>query len=311
MQLKALLPLLALAPSAFSKVYRQTDKVVGKDFYDAFNFEAVKDPSGGRVEYVDQATAIAENLTYASHSSFVMRADHTTVLDPAGPGRKSVRISSKATWGEHVSVFNIRHIPEACGTWPGLREKSGNASTGLIDIIEGKNNVEPNLISLHTMPNCTMPSSSHQSGTWVSSNCDSAANGNQGCGVEPKELDSYGPDFNKHGGGWYAVERTDEFIKIWFWPRHSQPPVDVLIGSPYVNTAAWGTPTANYPNTSCDLKSHFGKNYILINLTFCGGFAGNNFNSDGCPGNCIDYVNSNPEAFAGAYWEFESLRVYQ
>ena len=30
---------------------------------------------------------------------------------------------------------------------------------------------------------------------------------------------SYGPAFNRAGGGWYAIERTSESIKIWFWSR--------------------------------------------------------------------------------------------
>lgn len=55
-------------------------------------------------EYVSQATALAENLTYATDTSFVMRADSSTTLNATGPGRKSNRIKSNAQYNTHVAV---------------------------------------------------------------------------------------------------------------------------------------------------------------------------------------------------------------
>ena len=66
------------------------------------------------------------------------------------------------------------------------------------------------------------------------------------------------------------MERTTTFIKIWFWPRHaSNVPADVLNGSGSINTDAWGTPTAYFPDTQCDIQSKFTPSNIIINLTFC------------------------------------------
>ena len=66
------------------------------------------------------------------------------------------------------------------------------------------------------------------------------------------------------------MERTQNFIKIWFWSRHdSSVPADLLNRSGSINTDAWGTPTAYFPNTQCDMKSHFTPSNIIINLTFC------------------------------------------
>jgi hypothetical protein len=48
--------------------------------------------------YTDLRTSLALNLTYARGDTFVMRADHKTVLDPKGPGRNSVRIRSNKTY---------------------------------------------------------------------------------------------------------------------------------------------------------------------------------------------------------------------
>jgi hypothetical protein len=68
----------------------------------------------------------------------------------------------------------------------------------------------------------------------------------------------------------YAMERTTKFIKVWFWSRNAPDvPSDVLSGSGSINTDAWGTPTAYFPNTQCDIDSHFTPSNIIINLTFC------------------------------------------
>lgn len=55
--------------------------------------------------YVDKTTAQKLNLTYATHNTFVMRADDTTVLSATGPGRNSVRIRSKKRYTTHVAVY--------------------------------------------------------------------------------------------------------------------------------------------------------------------------------------------------------------
>lgn len=64
---------------------------------------AVCSPS--RRNYVDQATALSKNLSYANGDTFILRADDTTVLSASGPGRDSVRIRSVKTYTTHVSVY--------------------------------------------------------------------------------------------------------------------------------------------------------------------------------------------------------------
>ena len=74
----------------------------------------------------------------------------------------------------------------------------------------------------------------------MANDCDAAANENEGCGVKAPATNSYGPSFNSAGGGWYAMERTDSFFKIWFWPRTDwNVPLDVLAGTPLIDTDAW------------------------------------------------------------------------
>ncbi len=52
--------------------------------------------------YVDGAAAASQNLTYASDDTFILRADYTNVLDPAGAGRDSVRIQSNKQYGSNT-----------------------------------------------------------------------------------------------------------------------------------------------------------------------------------------------------------------
>ncbi|KAJ2929630.1 hypothetical protein H1R20_g7464, partial [Candolleomyces eurysporus] len=297
------------------ETYHLRDNVVGGAFFDAFEWQAIEDPTHGRVQYVDQQTARKLNLTYASRNSFVLRADDRTVLNPLGPGRASVRIRTKKTYTTHVAVFDLRHIPQGCGTWPAIWETDevNWPNAGEVDIVEGVNDQVPNASTLHTGPGCTMPDSGRtQTGTNGQLDCDAAVNGNTGCGVTYPTLESYGPLFNRNGGGWYAVERNDESIRVWFWPRNSgSVPPDVRYGGAVVVTDSWGVPAAHFPNTQCDLRRHFGDHNIIINLTLCGDWAGSVYGQSGCPSTCVDFVNNNPAAFREAYFDFAALRVYQ
>ena len=128
-----------------------------------------------------------------------------------------------------------------------------------------------------------------QTGSAVGTDCDVYTTGNSGCSTLSSDGTSYGPTFNANGGGFYAMERSNAGVKVWFWPRGSgATPSDVASGAASVNTDNWGTPFADFPSTSCDMASHFGPHNVVINLTFCGDWAGiaSIFNGDGCPGDC-------------------------
>ncbi|KAG2074821.1 glycoside hydrolase family 16 protein [Suillus decipiens] len=294
-----------VAPALAGGIYTLDGHVRGEEFYDSFNFENITDPTHGHVTYVTRATAENLNLTYATRDTFILRADDTTVLKVNGTGRNSVRIRSNHEYYQHVVVFDIQHMPEGCGTWPGE-----------IDILEGANNVVPNQSTLHTSHNCSMQNNTIQSGTFITTNCDASVAYNAGCGVKlTEDKNSFGPAFNQNGGGWYAMERTLHYIRVWFWERHDPfVPFDVRSGAWIIDTDNWGMPAANFlNNTDCDIQSHFGGNHIIINLTFCGDWAGNAalYNASGCPADCVTYVNNNPSAFTNAYFEISSMSIYK
>ncbi|KAI0736051.1 laminarinase [Earliella scabrosa] len=310
---RAILVLQCFATAALAVTYGQADSYSGEGFISGFFYDAIPDPTHGRVNYVDRNTALAQNLTYASGDRFILRADHTTVLNPAGPGRNSIRMKSNKLYTTHVTVWNVRHMPQGCGTWPAIWEYGDPwPYVGEIDILEGVNDQGPNQATLHTDAGCTMPAVREQTGNAVQNNCDVAATGNAGCGVQVTAPNSYGPAFNNAGGGFYAMERTNSFIKVWFWSRSAgNIPSDILNGATTINTDNWGTPTAFFPSTSCNISSKFGAHNIVINLTFCGDWAGAVYGNSGCPGDCISYVNNNPAAFTNAYFDVQWLKVYQ
>ena len=147
-------------------------------------------------------------------------------------------------------------MPQGCGTWPAFWETGPNwPYGGEVDIvsclpktssfgtysfraqIEGVNDVSPNAMTLHTATGCTMPASrGPMTGTAGNNDCQWY----NGCGVSATgSANSYGPPFNNNGGGWYAMERNNDFIKVWFWPRNSNPPDDVRNGASSVNTDNW------------------------------------------------------------------------
>lgn len=103
--------------------------------------------------------------------------------------------------------------------------------------LEGVNDQSPNAMSLHTGSTCDMPASRAMTGTATINNCNVNTDGNTGCGVQAPTANSYGPSFNSNGGGIYAMERTNSFIKVWFWPRNTGTPGDV--GTATISTDNW------------------------------------------------------------------------
>lgn len=123
-------------------------------------------------------------------------------------------------------------------------------------------------MSMHTSANCTITGSG-QTGSLEYNNCDEAANGNSGCGSIATNLqtpNNYGEGLNSVGGGVYATEWTNEYVKIWWFPNGSIPS-SITSGSPLISQ--FGTPVASFMG-SCDIDSHFANHSIIINTDFCG-----------------------------------------
>ncbi|KAH0828177.1 2 beta-glucan [Lanmaoa asiatica] len=339
------LAFVALAVSGYAEAatYSRTASLSGQSFLDAFSWQAIEDPTHGRVNYVSKSTAQSAGLYSVSQNAVTLRADDTTILNPAGPGRNSFRLMSNSQYTNHVAIFDIGHMPQGCGTWPAVcklllfvcldirsAQEVGPdwpnqvgphaypssvrltiSAQGEIDIVEGVNDVTPNQSTLHTSASRCFNDRINVLllillQISVGNNC------NAGCGVQLADGNSFGPNFNGGKGGWYAIERSSTYISIYFWERGSSSvPSQVKNPGGTVDTSTWGIPGASFPNTDCDFPSHFGSMNIIINLTFCGDWADAVYWKSGCPSTCVDYVNNNPQAFSNAYFEFNSLNIYE
>ncbi|KAJ9302065.1 CAZyme family GH16 [Paecilomyces variotii] len=299
-----------------SIAYSLSESFDGSNFFDNFEFNAGEDPTHGFVTYLTQEAAQQQGLVnITSSGSVYMGVDSHTILDPtSGPGRSSVRVQSKKTYTNGLFVVDIQHIPgSACGIWPAFWSVGSNwPAGGEIDIIEGVNMATQNEMVLHTQGDCKI-TNTVMTGTLTADQC-SVADGTSGCTIEGTE-DSFGTGFNDVQGGVYAMEWTDDFIKIWFFQRNAIPQ-SIQNGKP--DTSTFGTPMGNFQG-SCNMTEEFLAQTFIFDTTFCGDWAGNVFGSTQCVmsnpesalESCVNYVALNPTAYTQAYWEINSIKIYQ
>ena len=224
-------------------------------------------------------------------------------------------------------VLDLTHMPTGCGTWPAYWTVGWDPwpDTGEIDIIEGANKQAHAHSALHTKKGCVMPSNtSYFNGKWSSiNNANSlaldcwvnATPDNTGCSIESYE-DAYGEPLNNKGGGYYVMQlHHTKYIRIWFFTRN-EAPLDLTNGHPTPDL--WTKkPLAYFTlGSNCNGNEYFKEQRIVINTTFCGGYAGWSFTqANGCPGNglqdCEAFVRNNPQQFKEAYWEIKSIKVYK
>jgi hypothetical protein len=251
----------------------------GQDFFQNFDYFTGFDPTGGFVHYVPREQAAQLNLTFASSSSAILRVDTSVTAESepnASTGRFSVRVTSKKTYGlNNLFIFDVKHSPIGCGTWPALwlSDPSNWPTNGEIDVMEQVNVVSAdayNQMTLHTSSGCKMDGKRKLTGKSLSTSCVNSTNNNEGCAVNAGS-GTYGPTFNSNGGGILAMELRSAGIRMWQWAR-GEAPSDVTGGIP--DPSAWGEATADFPGTNCDIGTHFRNQSIIANIDLCGQWAG-------------------------------------
>jgi len=294
----------------------------GTSFFNGWNFFTGNDPTHGTVNYVAQNVAQQKKYIANQGNAAYIGCDMTTVVPTKVRGRDSVRLTSQKSFNSGLFLIDLTHMPTGCATWPAFWLVGPNwPNSGEIDIIEGINLFTTVHTTLHTSNGCSMARESPSlfSGSWANSTHGPATNcyinapgqsGNEGCSIIGLP-NTYGAPFNSENGGVYATEWNSTVIRMYFFPRN-RIPSDITSKSP--NPSGWGKPYAWFTLGGDCPSNHFVNQNIVINLTFCGDWAGAAFNGD-CGSrfgnNCGDFVRNNPGDFKEAYWLINYVSVYQ
>ncbi|PVI00987.1 glycoside hydrolase family 16 protein [Periconia macrospinosa] len=312
-------------PDYYRIEYSLKDAYEGNTFFDKFDYFSDEDPTHGFVEYMNSTYSTLQQLTRLTSTpernslspsgTAILRVDNTTTN--ATDGRRSVRITSRPTYSTGLFIFDIHHSPYGCATWPAvwLSDIPNWPTNGEIDVVEAVNMGDTgNQMTLHTTQGCEIGRKRRrrQTGEALTYDCWNATDGNVGCGVQGEKA-TYGKAFNAQGGGVYAVELRDEGIRVWMFDR-SNIPADIVSRTPDPST--WETALADFPNLECDIERYFKDLSIVVNISLCGDWAGQDNVFGANPvckmkGKCEDFVKSNPGEFDEAYWEFGGFWVYQ
>ncbi|CDO69351.1 Glycoside Hydrolase Family 16 protein [Trametes cinnabarina] len=291
-----------------STSYKLVERYEGKNFFDGWDFFTGADPTHGNVKFVGGDDAA--KLAYVQDDGTVVLAVDDTSNVPAGGNRNSIRISTKQSWGRGLFIADIYAMPHGCGVWPAYWSLGGGKdwpNAGEIDIIEGVNTNVQNQITLHSGPGCTLDKSAKALSNMLGTTCASSPDANSGCAYQQKGNNTFGHLFNMQAGGVYAHSLESDAISVWYFDRDSIP-ADITAQKPDPST--WGTPTAFFPNTQCDISSHFVAQSLIFDITLCGDWAGAAYESSGCPGTCASAI-ADASNFQLAKWMIGSVSVYQ
>ncbi|GIZ47636.1 hypothetical protein CKM354_001072200 [Cercospora kikuchii] len=225
-------------------------------------------------------------------------------------------------------------------------------ANGESDILEYVSKDDFNAMTLHTSPGCVVDnittsaapsnsstsgaknekqaSSMQQQGLLTTSDCNTGK-GATGCSIKAYNQNTIplskrdtsssntatfstaGSDFNTQGGSVYVHDWQPDGITIWSFPRNNLP-ADLLDTKPDPST--WTqTPLARFKGSGCNFSEAFKKMQLIINITFCGDWAGKVWESSGAKEKtgyetCNEYVEKNPEVFEDAYFEIGGVWVY-
>lgn len=99
---------------------------LNNNFFDAFIFDTIDDPTNGYVDYVDRATATEKGYAKYVNGKVYVGVDSENVA--SGRGRQSVRLRSNFVFnGNNLVVVDLDHMPstagkvlrKGCSLWPG------------------------------------------------------------------------------------------------------------------------------------------------------------------------------------------------
>ncbi|CAK5272825.1 unnamed protein product [Mycena citricolor] len=310
------------ASTSSSEGWKLTDKLEGQAFLDFFHFDSGTGDNGGNANYVN---GVQKGLAYTQGNQVVLAVDTADSV----AARNSIRMVSDKTFnaaGQNLFIFDIAQMPAVCGTWPAVWFTGANWPTdGEIDVVEGVSLYNKNIYSIHTGSGCSIASSAVSALADVTiveatgTNCD--ANSDPGaCGFTDKSATSFGPGFNKAGGGVFALEFSTDGIKNWFFQAGSVPS-DITARAP--TPSKWGAPRMAIPVDQCSPEQHFKDIMMVVDTNLGGSFTEGVWSVDGAGGQATscakqtgfktakDYVLSQGHVFGDdAKWIMNGFYVF-
>ncbi|KAF9051531.1 family 16 glycosyl hydrolase [Panaeolus papilionaceus] len=303
--------------SAF--VWVPQDTYQGKNFFDGFNFFTGDDPT----RYVSREVALQKNYTWVEDDGTArIVADMKSWL-PYNTPRESIRINTKKMYTTGLFIIDLNRAPYGCAVWPAFWSTSIPRSNlpqdawpnyGEIDILEGVHDQHTNRMAWHTKAGCSIDTKTQFTGNVSTgpsgephTDCESNGSTKGGCGIADWSKASYGEFFESQGGGVLAMKWDENDISVWSFFRAAIPD-DIKQGIP--TPASWGPPSARLDSSKCDIPNYFSNHTVIINITFCGDWAGNTYATTECPGTCVERM-MDPANFVNATWSINSFKVYQ
>ncbi|KAF1969323.1 hypothetical protein BU23DRAFT_477459 [Bimuria novae-zelandiae CBS 107.79] len=303
---------LALTSSALAGYEVKWD-YSGASFFDNFEFQPDSSFTNGFAQYVSKDEATAMGLASIVDNKARIGVDMNNTYELSSTGRKSVRLQSNEMFNRGLLVADFAHVPVAgCGQWPAFWVYRGEQAEGYseIDILENVDKTTANTHSFYTSEECSV--NFDVGSPLKTDNChyDPQGAGPQGCSFGAEE-GTFNQAFNDN----YqiiALQVEADTMKIWHFGK-DEVPADLTAGTPDPST--WRAPTVALSPKSCDFQTAFSQFHVIINITFCGSWAGGPDWDAQCAAetgtDCNTWVANNPEEFKDTFFGFNSVKLYQ
>ncbi|KAJ7089269.1 glycoside hydrolase family 16 protein [Mycena belliarum] len=312
----------ATATGKSNEGWKLKNKLEGQAFLDFFKYDTNANDNGGAAQYVN---GISQGLAYTSGSQVILAVDNAQNVG----ARNALRMVSKNTFNAkdmNLFVFDIAQMPAVCGTWPAVWFTGANwPFDGEIDVVEGVSLYKKNIYSVHTGSGCTIPPAAISTMKQVSlvkagaTNCDANVD-TAGCGFSDESTASFGPDFNKAGGGVFALQFDTTGVKTWFF-QAGKVPSDIKSFAP--NPSTWGAPRMDVPSLSCDPTTYFRDLMMVVDTNLAGTFTEGVWAVDGAGGQgtscktqtgvatAAEFVKNHGSEFGdAAQWKMNGFYIY-
>ncbi|GMK58304.1 hypothetical protein CspeluHIS016_0503360 [Cutaneotrichosporon spelunceum] len=314
-----MLSLLPLLPLAAAATYPLVDSHKGATFLDGFRTPAgaYDNTTSGDVFWAQKGNSSVMYLNDAGR--YVLKVDNTSFVPYNEKRFAPSLLTERAYPVGSVFVMDAVHMPYGCSVWPAFwTQGAAWPEGGEIDIMEGVNDQTANQIALHSAEDgCYASKDAQMTGQLRLDNCSVTSNGGSGCTVGDPNQNSYGAGFAAAGGGVYVAEYATDGIRVWFKSR-ADVPKEMTGDAKSLDTSLLGTPTANYPSTTCDIGKYFADQILTITITLCGAWAGTPSVLEAtCPqlvGTNTCYttyvINDASETYKNAYFELNYINIY-